>query len=190
MPRYVPAVAFAALLALTITCGPNRPASDRRHADIQAVKDVEAAWVKDFAAKDADKLVNYYSDDGSVLLPNMPIITGKENNRTELTQILADPNFSLNFRSTFQDASKGGDFVYVLGTYTMTMSSPKDKSAITDHGKYLTVYKKQADGSWKAVADMISSDLPVSSGGPQKKAEKKSQKKARPHGARRRRSTR
>ena len=29
---------------------------------------------------------------------------------------------------------------------------------LTDKGKYLTVYMKQADGSWKAVADTYNSD--------------------------------
>jgi ketosteroid isomerase-like protein len=31
---------------------------------------------------------------------------------------------------------------------------------MTDKGKYLTVYTKQADGSWKAVADTMNSDSP------------------------------
>jgi hypothetical protein len=41
----------------------------------------------------------------------------------------------------------------------MTMSDPKQTKTVTDKGKYLTVYRKQADGTWKAVADMINSDL-------------------------------
>jgi len=44
----------------------------------------------------------------------------------------------------------------------MTSSAPKNpKSITTDKGKYLTVFRKQPDGSWKAVADMINSDLPL-----------------------------
>jgi ketosteroid isomerase-like protein len=62
---------------------------------------------------------------------------------------------------TRAEASKGGDFVYTIGTYSMTVSNPKDKKPITDRGKYLTVFKKQPDGTWKMVADMINSDLPL-----------------------------
>jgi ketosteroid isomerase-like protein len=29
---------------------------------------------------------------------------------------------------------------------------------VTDKGKYLTIYAKQADGSWKAIADTFNSD--------------------------------
>ena len=43
----------------------------------------------------------------------------------------------------------------------MTMTDPKAKKPVTDKGKYVTVYKKQADGSWKAVADIMNSDMPL-----------------------------
>ena len=40
---------------------------------------------------------------------------------------------------------------------------PKTRGAIRceDHGKYVEVWNKQADGKWKAVADIFNSDLPV-----------------------------
>jgi hypothetical protein len=46
------------LVALTAACTKTVP--DTRDADIKAVKDVEAAWVKDIATKDADKSASYY----------------------------------------------------------------------------------------------------------------------------------
>jgi uncharacterized protein (TIGR02246 family) len=125
------------------------------------VKDIEAAWVRDIATRDADKFASYYSDDASVLMPNAPIVNGRENIKAALRPMLADPNFALTFQATRAEASKGGDFVYTVGTYSMTVSRPSDKTPVTENGKYLTVFKKQPDGNWKAVADMISSDLPA-----------------------------
>jgi ketosteroid isomerase-like protein len=75
--------------------------------------------------------------------------------------MMSDPNFALSFQGTQADASKGGDMVYTVGTYSLTASDPKNKKPVTDKGKYMTVYKKQADGTWKAVADSINSDLPA-----------------------------
>ena len=146
---------------LMVACAGPAPAPDTRDADVKAVEDLEAAWVKDIATKDADKFASYYSDDASVLLSNAPILTGKDNIKAALKPMLADPNFALSFQPTRAEASKGGDFVYTVGNYSMTMSNPKDKKPFTDKGKYMTVYKKQADGSWKAVADMTNSDLPL-----------------------------
>ena len=48
---------------------------------------------------------------------------------------------------------------YLQGTYTMT--DPKTKKPMADKGKYLTVFTKQPDGSWKAIADAFNSDPPM-----------------------------
>ena len=150
------------LLVLTMACTQQAPAPpDTRAADVKAVQDLEAACVKDIATKDADKIANYYADDASVLFPTIPIVTGRENIKTVWKQSLADPNFALTFQSTQGGASKGGDLAYTIGTYSMTVSVPKEKKPVTDKGKYVTVFRKQADGTWKVVADISNSDLPA-----------------------------
>ncbi len=42
----------------------------------------------------------------------------------------------------------------------MTMTNPATKQPLSDHGSYVTTYAKQADGSWKAVADIATSEVP------------------------------
>jgi ketosteroid isomerase-like protein len=39
----------------------------------------------------------------------------------------------------------------------MTVGNPAKTTS--DHGKYLTIYQKQKDGSWKIKADMWNTDL-------------------------------
>jgi uncharacterized protein (TIGR02246 family) len=148
------------LLAFTTACT-QAPPPDTHDADVQALKDTEAAWAKVMAAKDLEKDVSYYADDASLLMPNAPIVNGKDAIRAALKPLMDDPNFSLTFATTRADVAKSGDLGYTVGAYTMTMSDPKTKKSITDKGKYVTAYKKQADGTWKAVADMDSSDLPL-----------------------------
>jgi len=181
MLRYRLVLVCIGLVAITSACTSTAP--DTRDADVKAVKGVEAAWVKDIATKDVDKFANYYADDASLLIPNVPIINGRDNIKVALNAVLSDPHFALTFQSTRAWASKGGDFVYTVGTYSMTTSAPKDKTAVTDKGKYLTVFKKQADGSWKAVADMMNSDLPVRIEHPQPKSHRttRARRRARSH---------
>jgi uncharacterized protein (TIGR02246 family) len=152
-----------ALAVLTVGCAnaPAPPPPDTRAADVQAVKNVEAAWIGDVVNKDADKFVSYFAEDGSGLYPGAGILNGKAAIKAAFAPYFADPNFSLTFQSTRAMASKGGDMVYSQGTYTMTMTNPKTKKPMTDKGKYLTVYTKQADGSWKAIADTYNSDSPM-----------------------------
>src|SRR5277367_2813496 len=134
------------LAALTIGCStaptPAPVPPDTRAADVQAVKDVEVAWVKDTGNKDADKWVSYFAEDRSGLYPGGGILTGKAAIKASMAPYFADPNFTLTFQSTRVEASKGGDMVYAQGTYTMTMTNPKTKKPMTDKGKYLTIYRK------------------------------------------------
>ena len=63
MTRYRSLFACLGLLALAAAC--SRMVPHTGGDDINAVKSVEDAWVKDIATKDADKIANYFADDGS-----------------------------------------------------------------------------------------------------------------------------
>lgn len=137
------------------------PPADTSAADQKAIKDGEIAWAGDWASKDLDKLVSHYADSASVLAPDTQIMTGKDAIRAGLAKMLADKNLSMSFTTTETEVSKGGDLAYTQGTYSMTMTNPRTKKAETERGKYVTVYRKQADGTWKAVEDISNADAPA-----------------------------
>jgi ketosteroid isomerase-like protein len=131
--------------------------SDSSAADAQAVKARSEAWSKDAASKDAAKLGSYYADDATVMMPNEPVFRGADSIKAVLTPMMQDPNFALSFKADKIEAS--GILVYTQGTYSRTTTG-RDGKPLVDTGKYLTVWKKQADGSWKAIEDIFNSDLP------------------------------
>lgn len=160
MSRNTSLIVCLALAALTAGCSskPPAPPPDNRPADVQAVKDVEAAWLKDTDTKDADKWVSYFTDDASALYPGTATLDGKDAIKAAMAKYFADKDFSLTFQSTKVVASKGDDMVYSQGTCSMTMTNPKTKKPTTSTGKFLTVFTKQADGSWKVVAATFNVD--------------------------------
>ena len=68
----------------------------------------------------------------------------------------------MSWKATRVEVAKSGDMAYLSGTYEVTMSDAGGKP-VSDHGKYLEVWEKQADGKWKCGADGWSSDLPAAS---------------------------
>ena len=66
--------------------------------------------------------------------------------------MMADKNFALKFAPTKVEVPKGGDMAYELGDYSLTLSGTKGK-AQTRKAKYVVVWGKQSDGSWKALVD-------------------------------------
>jgi ketosteroid isomerase-like protein len=141
------------LMALTVACS-----KDTSVADAQAIKDKEVAWSKDCATKDPAQWASNYADDATFMMPNEPILHGAGNVKSAMGAVMQDQNFALTFQGDKVEVS--GDLAYTQGTYSMTTTDQKGNPA-TDKGKYLTVWKKQADGSWKVIEDMSNSDLPA-----------------------------
>jgi ketosteroid isomerase-like protein len=152
----------AALVALATGCQPQTP-PDTREADTRALRETDAAFAKAAGAKDLERSVAFYADEAIMLEPNAPMASGRVAVRKAFGDLLAIPGFAITWQTTKVDVARSGDLGYTLGTYQMTLNGPKGKPT-TDHGKYVTVWKKQADGTWKAVADMFSSDQPAPTG--------------------------
>jgi uncharacterized protein (TIGR02246 family) len=162
MLRNTSLIVCLTLAVLAVGCS-NAPAPppDTRVADVQAAKDLEAAAIKNANAKDVEKWAGFFAEDASGLFPGAGILNGRAAIKAAIASLCADPNFSLSLQSTRAMASKGGDMAYLQGTYIMTMTDPKTKKPMMDKGKYLTVFTKQPDGSWKAIVDTFNSDSPM-----------------------------
>ena len=157
--RFIP-VAFALAAAVGCSAPTPPPPPDTRAADEAAIRAADEEWAKSAVQKNVDTWMSHYTDDVVALPPNEPAAAGKEAVRKLMTGFLASPGLSVTWKVTSAQASKSGDLGYTHGTYEMTMNDAKGKP-MSDHGKYLEVWKKQADGSWKCTADMFSSDLPA-----------------------------
>jgi ketosteroid isomerase-like protein len=132
----------------------------------RVLRDLDAQWSQAAAAKDLEQTVTYYSDDAIVLPPNAASASTKEAIRSIWRDLLAGPGLVITWKATRVELSKSGEMAWVSGTYKLAMNDANGKP-VPDHGKYVEVWKKQADGNWKVAADIWNSDLPLPS--PEKK---------------------
>jgi ketosteroid isomerase-like protein len=156
-------------MVLVAGCNSAPPPVDTKAA-ADAVRAADAAWSKAAGAMDVATVVSYYADDATVLPPNSPIVNGKAAAQQAWATILV-PGNSLSWTPTTAVSAASGDIVYTQGTYTASIKGP-DGKAVADTGKYLAVWKKQADGSWKAEEDTWNSDLPAVAPAPAAKKKK------------------
>ncbi|WP_309661486.1 SgcJ/EcaC family oxidoreductase [Sphingomonas sp.] len=124
-----------------------------------AVKAVEAEMLAAFATKDAAKLISQYASDAVLALPGRTV-KGTEEITKAYTQDLADPAFSLAFVNDKTDVAASADLAYTSGTFNVSSTNPQTKAVEKVAGTYVTVFRKQADGSWKAVADIATPGAP------------------------------
>jgi ketosteroid isomerase-like protein len=155
----------AVLLGLTACNTAPPPAPDTRAADEAAVRKADALWVNAAKSRNVDDWVAFYADDAVILPPNEKTASGKDSIRKVIGEMFAVPNVVIAWEPTKIEVAKSGDLAYLYGTYQMSWDDASGKS-VTDNGKMVEIWKKQADGNWKCIVDTWSSDLPPAPAAP------------------------
>ena len=109
-------------------------------------------------AGDTETLVSFYADDAILLAPGHPKAEGTESIRSTYQQMFAaGAPTGASLEPTTIVLAEGGDLAYEVGSFTFSGTGP-DGTTMTDTGKYLVVWKPNAAGEWKIVADIWNSD--------------------------------
>jgi ketosteroid isomerase-like protein len=95
------------------------------------------------------------AEDGVILRDRSYPSKGKETLRTYY-EGKSDTSFILSWEPVFEKISESGDIGYTYGIWTNTSKSKGEIS----RGTYLTIWKKQKDGSWKFILDTGTQGLP------------------------------
>jgi uncharacterized protein (TIGR02246 family) len=121
------------------------------------IRDLDAEWAAAAAAGNVDKTVSYYADNAVVLPANAPVANTKEAIHAQWKKDL-EGMVSGSWKANRVEVAESGDMAWVSATFDWVSKDASGKK-VTDHGKYLEVFQKQADGSWKCTADCWNSDL-------------------------------
>jgi uncharacterized protein (TIGR02246 family) len=161
--RNHPSIALfgAAALALTLgACSKSAQSSGAANPDSvkQAIKADEAKWNQQLKAKDTEGLADHYTDDAYFVGPGAPPSDGSTAIRQFYANGLTDPAIDVQIASDKIDVGGSGDMAYSRGHYTEKYTDKKSGKVMTAKGSYLSVYKKQSDGSWKMVEDFATTD--------------------------------
>jgi ketosteroid isomerase-like protein len=169
------ALVGAAAIALMIG-GCSKPGASAASADSikQAIKANEAKWNQEFKSKDTEALVGHYADDAFFYATGEAPANGSTAIRQVYANASTDPAFEVHFASDKIDTSSCGDVAYSRGKFDEKYTDKKTGKVMTGSGSYITVWKKQSDGSWKAQEDFAAMDLesikPVEPGKPAERA--------------------
>jgi ketosteroid isomerase-like protein len=92
-----------------------------------------------------------YAAEDAVLMRNNSLIIGKDA-LSESFQGSASENVSLSWKPDFVDVSASGDLGYTYGKFIYTSTDSLGNESV-QKGVFHTVWKRQADGTWKFVWD-------------------------------------
>jgi uncharacterized protein (TIGR02246 family) len=154
------ALVGAAALSLTLSGCNKSPGNAAASPDSikQAIKADETKWNKDVKAKDTEALAGHYADDAYFVPPGAAPADGSTAIRQFYANALTDPAIDVQIASDNVDVAASGDLAYSRGHYSEKYTDKKTGKVMTGSGTYLTVYKKQDDGSWKIVQDFAAAN--------------------------------
>ena len=130
---------------------------DTRAADESAIRAAATDWAKATEANDVEKFLSFYADNATVYPPGAPAASGADARRQFWTAAFALPDIHAKIATTSVEVAKSSDIAYELGTFDESFKDPKGKP-VHIIGKYLVVWKKQANGQWKAFADIFNAN--------------------------------
>ena len=158
----------AAGTLLVAGCDRHEGKAKEAGADTQAIADAirqnEKQGLADWTAKDAAKVASHYTDDAQLMMPGMAPLSGPGKIQPAVDAAVKDPNFSLSFQAEKVEAAQSGEIAYSRGTFSESYTDPKTRQKVSDSGSYLTIWKKQSDGSWKISEDIVTPGAPAAAG--------------------------
>jgi len=132
------------------------PESASRDADVEAIRQADLAWSAAQASDGLDGVMPFYVDDAIFLPPNSPMVIGKEAIR-EASAAIDSPGFSVSWKPMKIEVAQSGELGYAIGNFEGNIIDSAG-NLVPVKGKYVEIWKKQADGSWKVAVDMPSTD--------------------------------
>ena len=99
----------------------------------------------------AEAFATYAAPDATMMPMNQNPVLGRELIRGQFADMPQETK--LLWKPFAADVAKSGDLGYTLGTYELH-TREADGRPVTRYGKYCSVWRKQADGTWKWVVDI------------------------------------
>ncbi len=112
----------------------------------------------------AEAFYQYLTDNALQLPNNAEPLVGKDKIRESMQKA---PEVLLTWRPQKAEVAQSGDLGYTWGTYEAKWQDSNGVENIR-YGKYLNIWKKQADGKWKVAVDMGNSSPPPENASNQK----------------------
>lgn len=125
----------------------------------QKIEGINKELAKAMIEGDFSKSLKYYTNDAITMPNNSKMVQGIEEIKKSNETMIQSGIKMKNFEATTLQVKSCGTQVTEIGTYKLSMTIPGMPNDYEDHGKYLTIWEKQADGSLKIKIEMWNTDV-------------------------------
>ena len=119
--------------------------------------------IQSLKAADVDAVISFATDDVVIMSPNDSTLYGKAEFREWLEEYFQYFQFAV-FNEPERSVVVDGEFATEYTTYMLAIEPVGGTSRIRDDGRFLTIWKLQADGDWKIWQMIWNSTKPIGIG--------------------------
>ena len=119
---------------------------------------IRETWVHDLRAKKLEPVLKFYAPNAVFLQPSGERITGSAAIRSLFQSIMSTFNSDLTLQSHNLETS--GDLAYDSGDFQETLTNVATGAKISSKGSYITIFKRQPNGSWQIVQQVWTGSPP------------------------------
>lgn len=149
------------VLSLMVTMGLAACTASPPSIDVEAegaeLMRISSEWSQVAASGDLEATLAYWADDAVMMPPGTPPLKGKQAIREFLEASANIPGFAVRWEPLEAHVSPSGDFAYLLERNEFSFQDSTGVQ-VTEWNKVVTVWRKEADGSWRNVIDMWNAD--------------------------------
>jgi uncharacterized protein (TIGR02246 family) len=151
MKRAVIVTGVAVLVAVIVSACASSGATDTESVKTE-VEEIFVRYADAANAEDTDTWITLWDEDGIQMPPGAPAIVGRDAvyQRVRKTHQAMDIK---GFAIELEEAESAGPWAYARGIYSMSMTPKAGGDTMQVNGKYLTIFRRQSDGSWKIYRD-------------------------------------
>jgi ketosteroid isomerase-like protein len=120
----------------------------------EAVNGINAGFSEAYDRGDAGAISAFYGDDAALLAPDQPTVRGKRAIEDSFKEGIKELGGKISIEPV--EVIAAGDMAYQWANYSVKGG----KKSVT--GKFVEVYNRQADGSWKIRLTIYNTDQPLS----------------------------
>lgn len=158
LPYQVGLVIIVGCILVTLGCASGLTATES-DAFRKAVEDTFDTYAAANVEGDVELYLSLWDENGVKMSPGKPAIYGKKA-IGEGKRKSAEKWAYVSQNVKIEEVEFSGNLGFARGTYTTSLKAKTGGATSDADGKFLTIFKKQADGSWKIYRDCVNSNVP------------------------------
>ncbi len=129
--------------------------------DMTALRELGQSYVRGFSAGDAGGVAAVYAEGAVELPPNFPARDGVAAIRSAYEAYFAAGAETVAFAMVAAEIDGFDGLAFDRGTWSWSGREAAGTELVTQTGKYLSIARRQEDGSWRYTAMIWNSDAPL-----------------------------